>query len=81
MAALDFAPAPCRPSAKLGTFAAARAWWRELLRRRRQRRLFVRISRLPPHLMRDIGFAPEDVYDALEGSWDEVGISGPRRFP
>jgi len=39
-----------------------------------QRRLVVRLSRLPNHVVRDMGFDPEKVIDALEGSWDDVSI-------
>lgn len=30
------------------------------------------LSRLPPHLIRDMGLDPARVYDAVEGTWDEV---------
>ena len=49
-----------------------RAGWRAWLRRREERRAIVAISRLAPHVIRDIGFEPERIYEALEGSWDEV---------
>ena len=42
------------------------------LRRRAERRLFQRLSRLPPHVIRDAGFEPDAVYDAVQGTWDEV---------
>jgi uncharacterized protein YjiS (DUF1127 family) len=46
--------------------------WGVALDRRKERRALVRLSRLPPHLIRDVGLEPERVYKALDGSWDEV---------
>jgi uncharacterized protein YjiS (DUF1127 family) len=45
---------------------------RTFLRRRRARRLLARLSRLSPHLIRDIGLDPDEVHDAVAGTWDEV---------
>jgi uncharacterized protein YjiS (DUF1127 family) len=45
---------------------------RRTLRNWQERRTLVRLSRLSPHLIRDMGFDPDCVYDALEGSWDEI---------
>ena len=45
---------------------------RTLIHRRRERRLFAILSRLPPHVIRDAGFDPEEVYGAVEGTWYEI---------
>lgn len=63
---------------------ALQAGWHAFLERRRERRLLVEISRLPPHMILDMGLDPELVYEALDGSWDEVDPSSwqgllPRR--
>ncbi|HEV7278027.1 MAG TPA: hypothetical protein VGN80_17235 [Devosiaceae bacterium] len=42
------------------------------LRDWQERRAMVRISRLSPHLIRDMGFDPDCLYDALDGTWDEI---------
>jgi uncharacterized protein YjiS (DUF1127 family) len=43
-----------------------------VIRRRQERRMLARLSRLPPHVIRDMGVDPERVYDAVEGTWGEV---------
>lgn len=42
------------------------------LRRRRQRRLYARLARLSPHIIRDIGLDPDDVRAAVAGPFDPV---------
>jgi uncharacterized protein YjiS (DUF1127 family) len=37
-----------------------------------ERQVIVALSRLGPRLIRDMGFDPEQVYEALDGTWDEV---------
>jgi uncharacterized protein YjiS (DUF1127 family) len=39
---------------------------------REQRRTSAMIAHLEPHLIRDIGLDPEDVREAVRGTWDEV---------
>lgn len=56
---------------------AVAAGWTAFRQRRQERRALVAISRLGPHAIRDIGLDPEKVYEALDGSWDEVE---PLRF-
>ena len=59
-----------RPALKLTITIPVVFWvW---LERRRQRRLYARLSRLSPHLIRDMGIDPEDVRDAVAGTWDEI---------
>ncbi|WP_159590804.1 hypothetical protein [Chelativorans xinjiangense] len=53
----------------LGTLLAG---WRAMRLHRRERRAMVAISRLDPRLISDMGFDPELIYEALDGSWDEV---------
>lgn len=62
-----------RPSAPVG--AALRSLWQSTVRRRLERRTLVKLSRLPPHVVRDMGFDPERIAEALEGSWDEVDLA------
>ncbi len=52
-----------------GVVAAYLERWRE---RRRNRRLFAELSRLSPDLIRDAGFDPDEVYDAVPGRWEEI---------
>jgi uncharacterized protein YjiS (DUF1127 family) len=51
---------------------ALRAGWQTFLNRREERRTIVAISRLGPHLIRDMGLDPERIYEELRGGWDEV---------
>ncbi|KQT68917.1 MULTISPECIES: hypothetical protein [unclassified Aureimonas] len=44
--------------------------WRE---RRAHRRDLVTLSRIPPRLLRDAGLDRERIYEALDGTSDEVG--------
>ncbi|WP_163271471.1 hypothetical protein [Chelativorans alearense] len=50
--------------------------WRAMRLHRRERRAMVAISRLDPRLISDMGFDPERIYEALDGSWDEVDPAG-----
>ncbi len=59
--------------------ATLRAGWRAMLAHREERRTIVKLSRLPVHVIRDMGFDPESVYEALDGSWDEVDPANPYR--
>ena len=43
-----------------------------LVHRRAEQRMYRRLSRLSPHLIRDAGFDPDEVYDRMSGSWAEV---------
>lgn len=42
------------------------------IRRRRQRRLYAELARLPDHIIRDIGFDPDEIHDAVQGTWDDL---------
>ena len=54
---------------------ALQAAWLAFAQRRRERRTLVALCRLSPHVIRDMGFDPERIYEALDGSWDEVDPS------
>lgn len=58
--------------ARLDFLGAVHAGWRAFLLGRRQRRDIVAVSRLPPHVIRDMGYDPEQIYYQLKGSWDEL---------
>ncbi|KXF77011.1 hypothetical protein ATN84_13580 [Paramesorhizobium deserti] len=58
----------------LGTLIAG---WRAMRRHRQERRELVALSRRTPRVIRDMGFDPEEIYAALNSSWDEVD---PARF-
>ncbi len=36
-----------------------------------KRRIVVKLSSASPHLIRDKGFDPQRIYDALDDSWDK----------
>ena len=57
---------------------ALRAGWQSFLRRREERRAMVAISRLDPHLIRDVGFDPAQVHKAVGGGWDAIDPVGLR---
>ena len=41
-------------------------------RRIEEHRIIVGLSRHDAHLLRDMGFEPDEIYDAVRDSWDEV---------
>ena len=45
----------------------------------RAHRQLARLSRLPAHVVRDMGFDPDKIAAELEGSWDDVGLVRPSR--
>ncbi len=59
-----------RPTLRLTVTIPGILW--VYLRRRRERRLFARLSRLPAHLIRDMGFDPDAVHEMALGTWDVV---------
>lgn len=61
-----------REGVRYGFLGALEAGWRAMRRHRQERRALVSLSRQDPRLLRDMGFDPEEVYRALDGSWDEV---------
>ena len=59
-----------RPMPRL-VFTVPDGLW-AFVRRRAERRMYACLARLSPHLIRDAGFDPDVVHDAVAGSWDEV---------
>lgn len=49
--------------------AALKTGVRGAIERARFRRAIVKLSGVSPHLLRDMGFEPEAVYEAAEGDW------------
>jgi uncharacterized protein YjiS (DUF1127 family) len=64
------------PPARTGFFVQLRQGWRAYVHRFEERRIIVKLSRKDGRLLRDMGFEPEDIYAALDGTWDQV----PRRL-
>ena len=48
---------------------ALKAGAREAIERIRFRRAIVKLSGVSPHLLRDMGFEPEAIYEAADGDW------------
>lgn len=78
MATLDIALRIPGERVRYDFVGALQAAWSAFAERRRERRTLVAISRLPPHVIRDMGFDPERIYEALDGTWDEVDPSSWR---
>jgi uncharacterized protein YjiS (DUF1127 family) len=72
MVALDMTTPICVENKRYDFFGALLAGWHAFRQRRRERRTLVAVSRLDPHMIRDMGFDPDQVYAALDGSWDEI---------
>lgn len=55
------------------------AGWTRYRARKAERRALVRLSLMPAHRLRDMGYDPETLYYALKGTRDEVPpIRAPR---
>ncbi len=63
-----------RPAFRLVITMPAVLW--TYVRRRRRRQVLAQFARLPDHLIRDAGFDPDEVHEAVAGTWD---IAHPRR--
>lgn len=66
-------PSRAPPVPRFDLLATLFVGWRAMRRHREERRALVRLCRLPPRLLLDMGFDPERLYEALDGTWDEVG--------
>jgi hypothetical protein len=80
MTAIHTSAAGAAPSIALrvpNVLATVANGWAAFRRRRFERASIVRISRMDPHLIRDMGFEPEAIYAALDGTWEELD---PGRF-
>lgn len=49
--------------------AALKSGARDAIERLRFRRAIVKLSGVSPHLLRDMGFEPEAIYEAADGDW------------
>jgi uncharacterized protein YjiS (DUF1127 family) len=65
-------------SHQAGFLSGPRKAFRAVRRRVEERRTIAKLSRLSPHLIRDMGLDPEAIRGALIGTWDEVHED---RFP
>ena len=63
---------PARTGRPSGWSSPCRHFIAAHVRRRRQRQALARLARLSPRLIRDAGFDPAVVHDAVAGTWDEV---------
>jgi uncharacterized protein YjiS (DUF1127 family) len=67
-----------RISAPASFFAPLVEAWQAFRRRFEERQIIVKLSRKDAHLLRDMGFDPDEIYDAVHNSWDEVPVSRRR---
>jgi uncharacterized protein YjiS (DUF1127 family) len=70
MTAIEFSREFREERLRYDFLGALQAAWRAFLANRRERQNLVVLFRLPLHVIRDVGLDPEDVYAALDGSWD-----------
>lgn len=77
MTALEFSIRLYQRRARTDWLKALSAAWRAFRDLRQDRRTIVTLSRLDPRLIRDAGFDPDLIYEALDGTWDEIE---PGRF-
>ena len=61
-----------RISARTSLFAPLVEAFAAYRRRIEEHRIIVGLSRHDAHLLRDMGFEPDEIYDAVHDSWDEV---------
>jgi hypothetical protein len=67
-----------RSAVRVGNpFAALASALQGAIEHQKERHSLARLSRLPDHVVRDMGFDPDKVAAELEGTWDEVE---PTRF-
>lgn len=59
--------------------AALKAGSHEARERARFRRAIVKLSRVSPHLLRDMGFEPEAIHEAADGDWRRLDAALARR--
>ncbi len=58
--------------ARRSPFAPFVEVWHAYRRRIEEHRIIVGLSRHDPHVLRDMGFEPDEIYDAVRNTWDEV---------
>ena len=59
-------------AATRSAFALPRRLWRTMAERFVRRRTLRKLYRLDPHILRDMGFDPAEVYGMYEGTLGEV---------
>ena len=57
---------------RLNFWSAIRSGWNAYLAVRQRRRTLIALSRLPPRLIKDMGYDPDSVYRVLDSPWDEL---------
>lgn len=68
-----YGPRPVRRPNFLSRFGASLASAATAAGRHRdERREVIQLSRLDPRRLNDMGFDPEAIYDAVDGTWDEL---------
>jgi uncharacterized protein YjiS (DUF1127 family) len=72
MTAIEISRGFRRERVRYDFIGALQAGWHAFVERRRERHTIVALARLPRHVVRDMGLDPEQLYAALDGSWDEV---------
>jgi uncharacterized protein YjiS (DUF1127 family) len=65
---------------KAGVVGVVRSAWNEIVRHHRERRAIAHISRLSPHLIKDMGFDPQRI-NAAAGTWDGIPSLWPDWHP
>ena len=71
---------PVRPLAGRSLRDDLAQLWHNEVARHRHRRLLRQLSRRDPRLVADMGFDPEEVQAAAEGTWDELHPERVRIF-
>lgn len=61
-----------RPARRFVLVNAGAAAFARLARRDEEHRTIVQLSRMSPRLLGDMGFDPDVIYGAVDGTWDEV---------
>ena len=74
---LDESPLAIRHNTDAGFI---RRLLRRLVQRHRERATLLGLSRMQPHLLRDVGIEPGDIFDALDGKRSSV-LFNPMRKP
>lgn len=62
-----------------GFFSVVALGFQASARRLEERRILARLSRLNSRLLKDMGLDPEAIYEAVDGTWDELPAT--QRFP
>lgn len=74
---LDESPLAIRRNTDAGFIRRLLRRW---VQRRKERATLTGLSRMQPHLLRDMGIEPGDIFDALDGKRNSV-LFNPMRKP